>query len=157
MSGPATASLIGAADPHCKVILLSWFHGRADIDFAFKSGAVGFLPKSVTLDPLVEAVRRAHAGERPVLREEVEGLVKKLDKRDDKRAEVLKRVEVLTPRELEILIFLSYGGSITQVAKQLSISPKTLKNHITKILAKTGAGSHTEAVAMARYCGLIQA
>lgn len=155
IGGPALVFRIRSQVPECRVMLLSWFHGPNDIRYALDAGAVGFLPKSLTVAEVIEAVKRAHSGEPMVYSKELEQLVEKISTRNDAMFQVLKRLQALTPRELEVLTMLSFGASIQQVANKLAISPKTLKNHITSILAKSGAGSSAEAAAMARFCGLI--
>jgi non-specific serine/threonine protein kinase len=60
----------------------------------------------------------------------------------------------LTPRELEILGLIVEGRSNREIAEALFVSPRTVENHVTRILAKLGARSRTEAVAAARRLGL---
>jgi len=61
----------------------------------------------------------------------------------------------MTRRETEVLGLLSMGHPIEEVAKRLKITRSTVNNHIQKVLAKSGARSHPEAVAMAKRFGLI--
>ena len=61
----------------------------------------------------------------------------------------------LTAREVEILTLVARGGSNADVARALSISPKTVSVHVSNVLAKLGAGNRTQAVALARADGLL--
>ena len=62
---------------------------------------------------------------------------------------------VLTPRESEVLTLVSAGPSNSQIGQQLFISTKTASVHVSNILAKLGAHTRTEAVAIARRRGLL--
>jgi DNA-binding NarL/FixJ family response regulator len=61
----------------------------------------------------------------------------------------------LTHRELDVLALLSAGRTNKQIATELFISPKTTGIHVSRIIAKLGAGNRTEAVALARAAGLL--
>lgn len=156
MEGPAVARTVAGKVPGCRVILLSWLYDRRDVAFGLEAGAAGFLPKSLSTDHVLHAVRRVYDGDFPVLPAELKKLITDAEKQASQKGQILARMATLTPRELETLILLSYGGGVAEVAQQLNVSPKTLKKHISHILAKSGARSHTQAVAMARFCGLIQ-
>ena len=62
----------------------------------------------------------------------------------------------LTPRELEVLALMAAGRSNSEIGQQLFISRKTASVHVSNILAKLGAASRTEAVALARRRGLLE-
>ncbi|MGH2670892.1 MAG: response regulator [bacterium] len=156
MEGPPTTRLLGKRAPRSKVLLLSWLHGPQQVEEALEAGAVGFLPKSLTLDQVAGAIRRAHAGESPVYSSELEELVRTIEAREHEVARISQRLLTLTPREIQILTMLSFGEPFDDVADKLSISPGTLRTHVHNILKKTGARSQIEAIAMARHYGLIQ-
>lgn len=155
MEGAAVTARIVARLPEAKVILLSWFHGTREVKHALTAGAVGFLPKSVQVEDVAEAIRWAHAGQAPVYPEELEKLVRNISVRDEQATEAWRRLAKLTPREVQILELLAYGQPIAQVARKLEITPATLRTHIHKILDKTGTGSQIEALSLARRYGLI--
>jgi pimeloyl-ACP methyl ester carboxylesterase/DNA-binding CsgD family transcriptional regulator len=62
----------------------------------------------------------------------------------------------LTPRELEVLELLAQGASNYEIAEQLVITPKTVRNYVSRIYSKLGAESRAQAIVMAREAGLIQ-
>ncbi|MGH2773321.1 MAG: response regulator [Actinomycetota bacterium] len=156
MDGPAVCRAIQDRAPNCKIILLSWFYKADHVQAAFDAGAVGFVPKSLTVTQLEKAIRRAHAGESPVFGKELAGLVEAVSKREDEAREVSKRLGSLTPQEIRVLILLSLGLNVENICERLVISRGTARNHIQKILSKLGARSQIEAVAIAQQYGLIQ-
>lgn len=156
MEGPAVVRTIMREVPHCRVLILSWFHGPEQIHNSLAAGAAGFLPKSVTTEELADAVRLAHAGETPVLAERLDKLVKTLADRQQSVEQVSARLSQLTRKEMSVLNALKYGAPLDKVAGDLFISLPTLKSHIRSILRKTGARSSSEAVAMGLHCGMIQ-
>jgi len=155
IGGPAIAAHLQREAPKIKVILLSWSHGPAQIQTALGAGVAGFLPKTVSADQVVEAIRRSQAGESLVYAEELARLLETMQSRMLKSDEVWARMLTLTAREREILTILSTGSPIEEIAGRLSIAKGTINAHIHNILAKTGARSHGEALAMARFCGLL--
>jgi len=148
--------MILARQPERKIIILSWFHGTREVENSFAAGAVGFLPKSSGLDGVYEAIHRAHMGENPVFPERIKGLRAKLLERSAESVEIGRRLSDLSLREIQILSLLSAHMSGDEVARQLGISPKTVKAHIRNILGKTGAYTAREVVSMAVMCGLIR-
>ncbi|HUP70378.1 MAG TPA: response regulator transcription factor [Acidimicrobiales bacterium] len=156
MDGPAAAHAIASWSPGPKVLILSWFHGQIQVQKALAVGVAGFLPKSLSLAQVAAAIGRAHAGEPLVFAEQLSNLVADIDQRYDdalRRGELLR---LLTSREVEILQVLATGRPGREVAAELSIALGTLKNHVHKILAKTGARTQLEVINMARHEGLIR-
>lgn len=155
MNGPPIAHRLQRQSPGCKVILLSSFYGADDVRYAFEAGAVGFLSKQISLRELGDALSRAHEGALPVFSSDLEAIMVRLDRRNPTMARTLDKFASVTSRELDVLSHLGSGAPLGEVAAALGISPKTLKNHISKILHKTGAASPAQAFTMARSCGLI--
>ncbi|HUP70595.1 MAG TPA: response regulator transcription factor [Acidimicrobiales bacterium] len=156
VNGPAATRAIHVSAPQTKVILLSWFHGQRHVQEALEAGAVGFLPKSVRVDQVVEAAHRAAAGDPLIYGDELLRMVESIETRadeDDARWSVLS---TLTVRQLEILQLLALGPPTKQMARELNITVGTLKNHISGMLIKTGARSQLELVNMARNAGLVR-
>jgi len=156
MEGPAATRRILAKRPEQKVIVMSWFHGTAQIEAALEAGAVGFFPKSLTLHKVAEGIRRAHAGESPVYLNELDGLFKTIRGRVARSAAGSKRLESLTKRELELLALFSLHLTNDEVAGQMSISPTTVRAHVRHILIKTGTNSTREVVNLAIASGVIR-
>lgn len=155
MDGPAVARTLAVQATETKVMHLSWFHGPIQIQESLASGAVGFLPKSVRVSLVAEAIVRAQAGESPVFEEQLQGLARTIATRQQYLADMQTRLASLTPRQLEILRLVGAGLMVTDVAKRLGLREGTVRTHIHNILDKTGARSQLEAVALARDEGLI--
>lgn len=119
---------------------------------AVRAGVAGYLLKDVGPDELVQAVRAVAAGE-AVMHPRVARKVM----REFNRLSSESRVPgvPLTARELEILRLVARGYSNREIAEQLYISQKTVKNHLTNILRKLGLQDRTQAAVWAVKSRLI--
>lgn len=156
IEGAAATRMMLSRAPGIKVVILAWFYGADHIEKALSAGAAGFLPKSIGIGKLIEGVRAAASGDSPVCLPELDRLFRQVSKKGDQAAAVLRRLQALSARELQILTMLSLHLSVTEVAGQLFISPTTVKTHVRNMLKKTGARSTREIVNMAISCGLIR-
>ena len=135
--------------PLVQVIALTSYKEDDLVQGALKAGALSYLLKNVTADELAGAIRAAHAGRPTLAPEAAEVLIKAATA----PAEVA--AEGLTVRELEILRLMVSGESNPDIAERLFVSRSTVKFHVSNILMKLGAGSRTEAVAIALQKGLV--
>jgi DNA-binding NarL/FixJ family response regulator len=156
MDSTAVTEAILEHVPNAKVLHLSWFHGPEHIQVALRAGAVGFLPKGLTVDSVEDAIHRADAGENPVFEEELDRLVMRIERRKNLLENENRRLRSLTPRELEILRYMSTGLTVEKIASRLDIKATTVRRHVHHILQKSGAATQLEAVAIARDHGLVQ-
>lgn len=155
MDGPVTARQLLARLPATKVLHLSWFHGRDQVEASLASGAVGFLPKGVRVPQVVEAIRRAVAGECPVFEERLGRMVGAIEQRADEVDGDAERFATLTPRELEVVRELARGAPVAEVARRLGITYGTARTHHRRVLAKTESSSNLEVIAKAKNQGLV--
>lgn len=144
-----------ARAPGTTVIHLSGSPGPLQVEASLASGAAGSLPKSLRVARVVEAIRRAVAGESPVLPTEIPRTLPHLDEPPSHLEEQASRFRLLTPRELDVLCELARGRTVDQVARHFGIAYGTARTHVTRILSKTRAESQLEVVAMARAQGLV--
>jgi two-component system, NarL family, response regulator LiaR len=128
--------------PDVQVIALTSYKEDELVQNALKAGALSYLLKNVTADELAGAIRAAHAGRPTLAPEAAEVLIKAATTAPGGE-------EGLTARELEILELMVAGESNPVIAKRLFVSTSTVKFHVSNILMKLGAGSRTEAVAIA--------
>jgi two-component system nitrate/nitrite response regulator NarL len=112
---------------------------------AVQLGARGVVLKESATQLLLKSIRAVMAGEMWIGRENVHDLVQYLRAADDApRPEVPLKKFGLTPRELDIVATIVAGSSNREIAKQLSISEDTVKNHLSNIFDKLGVSSRLE-------------
>jgi two-component system, NarL family, response regulator LiaR len=148
MDGAATTRLIRQQFPQVQVIALTSFKEGDLVKNALEAGAIGYLLKDVSADQLVQAIRAAHAGRATLSPEAAQALVETANQPTAPGLD-------LTERELEVLALLVEGLNNTQIAGRLSVSPSTIKSHVSNILSKLGVASRTEAVTLALRKGIV--
>lgn len=103
LDGPSAVSAMGTHVPGAKVVVTSGYHGPHHISAALAAGAAGFLPKSLRVGQVADAVRRAAAGEALVFAEELADLMDDLKERLEVSRIRTVGLSSLTARELEVL------------------------------------------------------
>jgi DNA-binding NarL/FixJ family response regulator len=116
---------------------------------SLRAGARGYLLKGASRQEIFDAVRTVHAGGSLL---EPGVTTRLLDHVRDGG----EQTEPLTPRELEVLALISEGLHNSEIAGRLFVTERTVKFHVSSILAKLGADNRTEAVALAARRGLIR-
>ncbi len=142
MDGLEATRVIHRQFPTVRVIALTSFNEEGLVQNALQAGAISYLLKDVSADELAKAIRAAHAGQSTL---------------SPAAAQVLIRTTTqppalghdLTERERSVLSLMVTGLNNTEIAAELSVSPSTIKSHVSHILAKFDVTSRTEAVAMA--------
>ncbi|MGC1377993.1 MAG: response regulator transcription factor [Anaerolineales bacterium] len=142
MDGATATRAIRQQFPQVQVIALTSFKEGELIKNALEAGAIGYLLKDVSADDLARAIRAAHAGRATLSPEAAQSLV---ETANQPAAPGLD----LTEREREVLGLLIEGLNNTQIAGRLTVSPSTIKSHVSNILSKLGVVSRTEAVTLA--------
>jgi len=138
--------------PATKVIILTVYEDRDYLFNAIKAGAVDYKLKGTPPEELVEAVRLVAQGEILITPKIAEKMKKEFDKISQEKSPYLK----LTPREMEILDLLAKGASNKEIAQQLCIEEKTVKNHMSNIFAKLHVNDRTQALIVAIRQGIVQ-
>jgi DNA-binding NarL/FixJ family response regulator len=116
---------------------------------ALRAGARGYLLKGASRTEIFDAIRTVHAGGSLL----EPGVTNRLL---DHVREGREPPEPLTPRELEVLGLIAQGLHNSEIAGRLFVTERTVKFHVSSILAKLGADNRTEAVALAARRGLIR-
>jgi len=142
MDGATATRVIRQKFPHVQVIALTSFKEGELIKNALEAGAIAYLLKDVSADDLVRAIRAAHAGRATLSPEAAQALVKTANQPPAPGLD-------LTEREREVLALMVEGLNNTQIAGRLTVSPSTIKSHVSNILSKLGVASRTEAVTLA--------
>ncbi|MBI3647880.1 MAG: response regulator transcription factor [Actinobacteria bacterium] len=156
MDGVEAARRITERAPSSAVIVLSGEGDEMSLARAVQAGARGFLRKSEGVGGLADAIRRAHRGEPLHEPTEVEASMRRLRRRRARDSGIAKRLDRLTPRELEILQSLADGRSAAEVAQTLGMSPHTLRTHTQNVLTKLGVHSKLEAIVAAIRHGKVR-
>jgi NarL family two-component system response regulator LiaR len=142
MDGATATRAIRKQFPQIQIIALTSFKEGELIKKALEAGAIGYLLKDVSADDLARAIRSAHAGRATLSPEAAQALVQNSNKPPKPGLD-------LTERELEVLSLMIEGLNNTQIAGKLTVSPSTIKSHVSNILSKLSVASRTEAVTLA--------
>ncbi|MEW9533884.1 response regulator [Microbispora sp. NPDC049125] len=132
------------------VIVLTSFLEDERVVEAVRLGALSYLPKTTAVDRVVEAVREAaHGGS--VLEPGVAALLISRVRHGDRE----RPLDLLTPREREVLTALARGRSNAEISRALGMGRETVKTHVSSILAKLGLADRTQAAIFALQQGLV--
>ncbi|HWA64894.1 MAG TPA: response regulator transcription factor [Mycobacteriales bacterium] len=144
---------IVAEVPGSRVLILTTFDLDEYAFTALRAGASGFLLKDVPPDQLVEAIRAVASGDAVVsprvTRQLLDRYAPSLPAGADGGPMVHPLLAKLTDREGEVLLALARGLSNAEIADLLVLSEKTVKTHVTRILAKLGLRDRVQAVVLA--------
>lgn len=151
MDGIETTRRLLKELPDCKVIVLTSYIDDEKIYPVIEAGAFSYLLKTSRAHEIAQAIRSAVNGQ-PVLESQV---ATKIMNRFRKPQEQLPHDE-LTEREMEVLRLIAKGKSNQEVADELVIGVKTVKFHVTNILAKLGVEDRTQAAIYAFKNGLAE-
>jgi two-component system, NarL family, response regulator DesR len=140
MDGLEAAKLVRATVPGTRVMILTTFGRPGYLHSAIAAGVAGFLLKDAPVTELAVAIRKVAAGQQVV----DPGLA---------LAALSEGASPLTPRETEILAAARGHDTIADLARQLHLSPGTVRNHLSAAIQKLGARTRAEAVELAEAKG----
>jgi DNA-binding NarL/FixJ family response regulator len=157
LEGAQATRRILASMPDARVLVLTTY---ADDEFLFpalQAGARGYLTKDATAEEIEHAIREVAAGHThldPAIQQRL--VTALLDQGTDAPGggSASQVPDELTPRELEVLKLIAAGLSNSEIAAQLVLSHATIKTHINRIFAKTGARDRAQAVRYAYRHGI---
>ncbi|GLI10569.1 DNA-binding response regulator [Paenibacillus tyrfis] len=152
MDGIETTRRLLQQHPECKVIVLTSFIDDEKIYPVIEAGAFSYLLKTSRAAEIAQAIRSAVKGQ-SVLESQV---ASKLMNRFRGPKQAAQPHEELTEREMEVLRLIAAGKSNQDVADELFIGVKTVKFHVTNILAKLGVEDRTQAAIYAFKHGLVE-
>ncbi len=147
MDGIATTQAIRQEFPETEVLALTSVLEDALVVQAIKAGAIGYLLKTTEADELRRAIRAAAAGQVQLSPEAAARLMREVRAPDSP--------EALTERETDVLRLLAEGKANKEIAHALGIGEKTVKTHVSNILAKLSVQSRTQAALYAARIGLV--
>lgn len=146
MNGIEAARWLKEIDDGIRVILVTMEISKDYVSAGIKSGVDGYVPKDISKNLLLDAIRRVYRGERYF-----NDAVKKLIFDDFYSVEKLKNPKKalpnqLTQRETEVLGLVASGKSNKEIAELLDISVKTVETHKTHVLIKLGLNNNAELI-----------
>jgi NarL family two-component system response regulator LiaR len=146
------AALHGLSDrsPRSRVIVLTTFLDDDKLLPAVRAGAAGYLLKDVEPKQLVDAIRTVHAGEALLHPAAAARVMAELVESGRPEPAAL-----LTPRESEVLALIARGQPNKVIARELGVSEKTVKTHVSNLLGKLGVTDRTQAALYAVREGLV--
>lgn len=162
MNGLEVTRILKRRYPSMGVVILTLHEDDEQLFHAIRSGASAYAIKDIGASELMTLVRRVGRGEylinenvlsRPFVAAKVLNQFRELATLDEMHDAVFSP---LTPREVEILDCVARGNSNKEIARLLSISDQTVKNHITSILRKLAVNDRTQAVIFALRHGWIK-
>ncbi len=154
-NGALATTEILRVSPHSRVLVLSASAERADVLDAIKAGALGYLVKSASVAELIAAVRATAAGQAvftPGLAGLVVGEFRRIANAPAERNDPAR--PVLTERETEVLRLVANGLSAKQIATRLTLSHRTVENHVQATLRKLQLANRVELTRYAIEQGL---
>jgi DNA-binding NarL/FixJ family response regulator len=157
MDGIEATRKIRYEGSHTQVIVLSGTEDDLAMGRAVQAGARGYLSKTEAVGDLPGAIRRAFHGDAVNPEEEVNRSLNRLHRRRQQEGGLEQRMRRLTPRELQILQRIADGETNAQIAKELKMSPNTLRTHTQNVLTKLGVHSKLDAIVAAIRHGKVTA
>ncbi len=142
MDGIAVLGELRARNSAARVLVLTSATEPASASLAVRSGAAGVLYKDVDPDALVRAIRSVHDGHLLLAPEAAGSLVRSA-------SAAVAGIDALTSREHEVLAELAKGRSNREIARALGVAEKTVKAHVSSVLAKLGVQDRTQAALLA--------
>ena len=147
MDGIAATETIRRELPEVEVIALTSVLEDSAVYGAMRAGAIGYLLKDTQADELCRAIKAAAAGQVQLSPPVAARLLREVP--------APQQSEPLTERETEVLKQLALGKSNKEIAADLVIAEKTVRTHVSSILAKLGVSSRTQAALHAVRSGLV--
>ena len=142
----ATRRIVSQHDGAVRVVVLTSFSAREDVIAALDAGASGYLLKDAEPQELLAGVRAAARGDAPLAPRAAREVL-------TARAEGTSGPD-LSPRETEVLLAVARGLPNKRIARELDISEKTVKAHLTQIFQRIGVTDRTQAALWAKERGL---
>ena len=150
MDGVEATSEITKVDPAPKILILTSFSEEERIIQAIKAGATGYLIKDASPDELIQAIKDVYHGE-STLDPKVAGTVLRSVQNEPQDSS-----EELTDREVDVLELLAEGLPNEDIAEKLYISERTVRSHVSNILAKLDLTNRTQAALYAVRKGIVE-
>jgi DNA-binding NarL/FixJ family response regulator len=155
LDGIAATTQILATGADTKVLMLTTFDlGRYVYD-SLRAGASGFVLKDLPAEELAAAIRTIASGAAMLSPVVTRRLIEQYVARPFSDGSRPPELESLTEREIDVLSAMALGRSNAEIAAELFVSEATVKSHVNRLFAKTGARDRVQAVILAYESGLV--
>jgi NarL family two-component system response regulator LiaR len=150
MDGVQTILEIKKDNPEARILVLTSFAENHQVFSAIKSGAMGYLMKDTSSEELIQAIRDTYNYQPAMQPKIARQLMQDIQSQGSKPGSEM----ALTEREIEILQLVALGQTNQEIADDLVLSERTVRTHITNILAKLGLSNRTQAALYALREGI---
>jgi two-component system invasion response regulator UvrY len=152
MSGLEATRKMIRHNPDIKVLALTIYTYEPYPSRVLQAGAAGYITKGCTSEEMVRAIRMVHAGQRYIGSDIAQQLAfKHFTKADEESA-----LDMLSERELQIMLMITKGSNVQEISAQLCISPKTVNSYRYRIFEKLKINSDVEMTLLAIRLGLVE-
>ncbi|MBK2126334.1 UvrY/SirA/GacA family response regulator transcription factor [Fangia hongkongensis] len=139
MGGLEATKRIVKAHPHIKILVVTVYGDEPYPTRVLQAGASGYMTKGVGLDEMIQAIKTVYSGRRYLSPEVAQQLALKHLTHDDESP-----FDSLSEREMQVLIMITSGQKVNEVADQLCLSPKTVNSYRYRLFDKLGIDSDVE-------------
>ena len=155
--GIAATRRITAVNPQIGVLMVTMFEDDQSVFAAMRAGARGYVLKGARHEEMLRAIRAVASGEAifsPAIAARMIDFFASSHKITQPASNAADNLAELTEREREILAFIAQGSTNTEIAESLTISVKTVRNHVSNIFNKLQVADRAQAALRARDAGL---
>jgi DNA-binding NarL/FixJ family response regulator len=154
LDGASATKEIMSEDSSARIVALTVVADEADIAAAVDAGACGYMLKDSPIDDVIEGIRAAAEGTAWLSPRAAQTLVDLMRREHTEAIQIQSSDVALSPRETEVLRLVARGLDNSAIAAELSISPRTAKNHVSSILGKLGVSNRLQAAIYAVQHGI---
>jgi DNA-binding NarL/FixJ family response regulator len=151
LDGPTATRAILERDDAVRIVVLTVSADEADVAAAVDAGACGYLVKDSAVEDIVGAIRSAASGSAWLSPQAAQTVLERVRRAGPA---AIAPNDGLSEREVEVLRLLARGLDNSEIAAELSISPRTAKNHVANILYKLGVNNRVQAAVYAVRTGI---
>ena len=138
-------------NPDIKILALTIYEDEPYPSRLLQAGAAGYITKGCDPEEMIRAIRTIHAGQHyitPVIAQQI--AIKRVTKEDE------SPLDLLSERELQIMLMITQGQKVQDISKKLCLSPKTVNSYRYRIFEKLGIHSDVEPTLLAVRLGMIE-
>jgi DNA-binding NarL/FixJ family response regulator len=154
LSGIEATRQVVERRPETRVLALTVASAEAEVTAILRAGACGFLAKDTEIDNVVVAIRAAAGGAAWLSPKAAQLVLGRIRSEAVAQPQHPNRMDQLSSRERQVLSLIATGRGNPEIAGELNISPRTVKNHVSSILTKLGVPSRVQAAVYAVRSGV---